>query len=119
MGYIYIMMRRKRLLTMVCVVAGWTFVHAQDLAPLLPPPPANAPAPSIASPDDPGLAALIATCKTPPPPRAAGGGGGGQPQGARDYMVTEIPGIIAAGQRWTFLWQEAGNNGDGIVGTDD
>src|SRR5205085_1051997 len=73
----------------------------------------------IASPDDPGLAALIATCKTPPPSRAAGGGGGGQPQGARDYMVTEIPGIIAAGQRWTFLWQEAGNNGDGIVGTDD
>jgi hypothetical protein len=27
--------------------------------------------------------------------------------------------VIAAGQRWTFLWQEAGNNGDGIVGTDD
>ena len=33
--------------------------------------------------------------------------------------MTEIPGVIAAGQRWTFLWQEAGNNGDGIVGTDD
>jgi sugar lactone lactonase YvrE len=34
-------------------------------------------------------------------------------------MVTAIPGVIAAGQRWSFLWQEAGNNGDGIVGTDD
>jgi gluconolactonase len=33
--------------------------------------------------------------------------------------VAGIPGVIAAGQRWTFLWQEAGNNGDGIVGTDD
>ncbi len=34
-------------------------------------------------------------------------------------MVTEIPAVIAAGQQWKFLWQEAGNNGDGIVGTDD
>jgi gluconolactonase len=34
-------------------------------------------------------------------------------------MVTEIPGVIAAGQRWKFVWQEAGNNGDGIVGTND
>jgi gluconolactonase len=34
-------------------------------------------------------------------------------------MVPEIPGVIAAGQRWKFVWQEAGNNGDGIVGTKD
>jgi gluconolactonase len=33
--------------------------------------------------------------------------------------VTAIPGVIAGGQPWRFLWQEAGNNGDGIVGTDD
>ena len=33
--------------------------------------------------------------------------------------MTEIPGVIAAGQQWTFIWQEAGNNGDGIVGTND
>src|SRR6266705_506298 len=26
---------------------------------------------------------------------------------------------MAAGRRWRFLWQKAGNNGDGIVGTDD
>ena len=39
--------------------------------------------------------------------------------GVRDYKVTEIPGVIAAGQQWKFLWQEVGNNGDGIVGTDD
>ena len=33
--------------------------------------------------------------------------------------MTAISGVIAAGERWKFLWQEAGNNGDGIVGTDD
>jgi gluconolactonase len=27
--------------------------------------------------------------------------------------------VIAAGRKWTFVWQQAGNNGDGIVGTDD
>jgi hypothetical protein len=39
--------------------------------------------------------------------------------GIRDYKVDAIPGVIAAGQRWNFIWQEVGNNGDGIVGTDD
>ena len=27
--------------------------------------------------------------------------------------------MITAGRKWTFVWQQAGNNGDGIVGTDD
>jgi gluconolactonase len=104
-------------------------VLAQDAAPRLPPPRPNAPPPSISAPDDPGFAALIAACKTPPPPRGgraggAGRGGGGagrgaQPPGPREYAVTSIPDVIADGQRWKFLWQEAGNNGDGIVGTDD
>jgi gluconolactonase len=102
-------------------LAGAASIAAQDVAPLLPPARADAPAPSISSPDDPGLAALIATCRTPPPPRrAAPGAGRGTPApAARTYAVSAIPGVIAAGQRWTFLWQEAGNNGDGIVGTED
>ena len=33
--------------------------------------------------------------------------------------MTAIPGVIAAGQQWKFLWQDAGNNGDGIVATRD
>ena len=73
-----------------------------------------------------GYAALIATCKTPPPAGRGRGGGGGRGGGApapvpgvREYKVPEIPGVIAAGQQWTFLWQEAGNNGDGILGTAD
>ena len=83
---------------------------------------------------DPGYQALIATCKTPPPaaaPRAGGpGGGGARPGGAppaagaapaafppppAEYNVTEIPGVIAAGQKWTKAWETSGNNADGIL----
>jgi gluconolactonase len=100
---------------------------AQTQPPRLPPAPANPPAPSLQAPADPGYEALIKTCKTPPPPGRGRGGGGGAGRGGapapvpgiRDYKVEAIPGVIAAGQQWTFIWQEVGNNGDGIVGTDD
>ena len=39
--------------------------------------------------------------------------------GLRDYKVTAIPGDIAAGQKWTSVWQQMGDNGDGIVGSPD
>lgn len=42
----------------------------------------------------------------------------GQPQGARDVTVTKIPGVIAAGAKWTLAWQGT-DNADGIVGTSD
>ena len=111
----------QRMLTIALCLAGSTCLLAQDEAPLLPPPLPRAEKPSISSPDDPGLPALMATCKTPPPrrPAAPTAGRGAPPPAARTYTVTEIPGVIGAGQRWTFLWQEAGNNGDGIVGTGD
>jgi gluconolactonase len=118
-------MTSKQILTIGLCLLGSTFALGQGQAPLLPPAPANPPAPSLQSAADPGYAALIATCKTPPPARGgrAGGGGGARaaqpPAGQRDYTVTAIPGVIAAGQQWKFLWQEAGNNGDGIVGTND
>jgi hypothetical protein len=89
------------------------------------PAPANAPAPSLQTAADPGYAALTATCKTPPAGRGGGGGRGGRGgapapvPGVREYTVQAIPGVVAAGARWTFLWQQEGNNGDGIVGTDD
>jgi len=98
---------------------------AQTAAPPLPPAPANAPAPSVQAPADPGYAALIAMCKTPPTARGRGPGGaragarGAPPQGVREYVVDAIPGVIAAGKPWTFVWQQAGNNGDGILGTSD
>ena len=122
-------MTRKAVLTMALTVLGSAPVLGQTEAPRLPPAPANPPAPSLQSAADPGYAALIATCKTAPParggragggaPRGGGPGRGPQAAGARDYTVTEIPGVIAAGQKWQFIWQEAGNNGDGIIGTND
>lgn len=102
----------------VALLFGSTLLARQGEVPRLPPTPANPRPASISSPDDPGLPALIATCRTPPAPRG-GGRGGGPPAGPRDYRVTAIPGVVAEGQRWRFLWQEAGNNGDGILATDD
>ena len=117
-------MKSKGLLTFaVSSIAGSTLLFAET--PRLPPASANAPAPSVQAPADPGYAALIATCKTPPPGRGRGAGGnrgGGRgpaaPQGEKDVAATGIPGVIAAGAKWTFVWQEAGNNGDGIVFND-
>jgi gluconolactonase len=81
---------------------------------------------------DPGYQALIATCKTPPPtPAARGGGGGGGarpggpppapaapatfPPAPAEYTVAAIPGVIAAGQKWTKVWEVSGNNADGVL----
>jgi gluconolactonase len=91
----------------------------QSQTPPLPPVSPNAPPPSLQGPNDPGYAATIAACKNPPPKSTGFRPPTGPAPGPRDYQVMEIPGVIAAGQRWKFLWQEAGNNGDGIVGTFD
>ena len=122
-------MTSKWILTIAVCFLVSDLLLGQDQAPNLPPAPANARTPSISSPDHPELPALIATCTVPPSPRGGGRGGAAPPaptargappqQGPRAYTVTEIPGVIAAGKKWKFLWQEAGNNGDGIVGTDD
>jgi len=98
------------------LVASTAF--AQTQAPKLPPAPENAPPPSVQNNADPGYDAALAACKNPPPKTPAFHFGGPGPA-PRDYQVTEIPGVIAAGQQWKFLWQDAGNDGDGIVGTRD
>lgn len=111
-------MESKGLLTIAVGLLASAVAFAQSEAPKLPPAPANAPAPSLQASADPGYVAALKACKTPPrnmgaihwPPS-------GPPPG--DYTSMEIPGVVAAGQHWKFLWQEAGNNGDGIVGTFD
>ena len=78
---------------------------------------------------DPGYQALIATCKTPPPARGGGPGGGARaggpaapatfPPPPAEYSVTAIPGVIAAGQKWTKVWEVDGNNADGPIADKD
>ena len=91
---------------------------------------AQAPAsgPSLQAAADPRYKSVIDTCKTPPPAPAARGGGrlpraearrAPAAPGPAETAVTEIPGVIAAGQKWTKVWETSGNNADGIVGTPD
>lgn len=121
----------KLLLTTVLSLTGGTAAFGQA--------PSAGQAANLQGPSDPGYAAVMAACKNPPPPRGGGaarggqGRGGGAPgagrggaqggrgaaQAAQDYTVTAIPGVIAAGQRWTMVWEGSGNNADGIVGTND
>ena len=87
--------------------------------------------PGIQAPDDAREPELLKTCKVPPPPASARGAGAGRaggptrqggaaaPSGPQDVTSTAIPGVIAAGQKWTLHWTDKGNNGDGIVVTDD
>ena len=63
------------------------------------------------------LLALALSAMAAPQPR----GGGkresfAQPAPAREVTVSEIPGVVAAGAKWTLAWQGA-ENADGIIGT--
>jgi gluconolactonase len=68
----------------------------------------------------------LKSCKVAPEGRG-GGGGRGPGRGpaapatfdARDYTVAGIPGVIAAGAKWTEVFHGDGNNADGLVGTND
>lgn len=90
---------------------------------------------NLQAPQDPRYKDVIATCKTPPPAPAApaagragatpGGAAGGRAAGAvvaaasGEYAVAEIPGVIAAGQRWTTVYRTEGNNADGVIASED
>ncbi len=101
----------------------------------------QAPAPSnLQAPQDPRYADIVAKCKTPPPGRAGGPAPGARaggaappaaaaqpgraaatppPAGPAQYTVAAIPDVIAAGQRWTLVYQTTGNNADGILAAAD
>ena len=54
-----------------------------------------------------------APAPAPAPPQAQA------PQGPRDVTVMPIAGVVAAGAKWTRVWQTGGNNGDGIIADKD
>jgi gluconolactonase len=98
-----------------------------------PPPAAPRTGPGVQASQDAKEPDVLKTCKTPPPARGGGPGGGqgkgGQGKGgpgrgpdaaaATPKEVTEIPGVVAAGQQWKEVWTVTGNNADGIIPTKD
>jgi gluconolactonase len=80
--------------------------------------------PGVQATQDPGYAAVIAKCKNPPaaargPAPAQAAPAAAQPAGPREYKVTAIPGVIAAGQQWKQIWEQRGNVADGLIASND
>jgi sugar lactone lactonase YvrE len=73
----------------------------------------------------PGIAAVLAQCRTPPRPFTIGGGAtpaanaGPPPEPPAPPPSVAIPGVIAAGQTWKVVWHWEGNNADGPIAGDD
>jgi len=110
-------MKSTGMLTIVLGILGATAALCQ--------PPAGArTGPGVQSAQDAREPEVLKACKTPPPARGGRGGGGRGPgaapaAGPREYTVTEIPGVVAAGQQWKEAWEVDGNNADGIIATKD
>lgn len=113
-------MTSKTFLSVALALAVSPLAFAQRQAPPADPLPADAPH-ALQSNQDPKEAAIWKTCKNPPatPLRAPGPPPSGPAEGVRDVKITTIPGVIAADAQWNFVWQQLGNNGDGIIGTSD
>jgi gluconolactonase len=108
-------MKSTTILAIVLGVSGTAFGQ---------PPAAPRSGPGVQAPQDAREPDVLKTCKVPPPAGRGGGGRGRGPAappapGPRDYKVTEIPGVIAAGAQWKDIWEVDGNNADGIIGTSD
>jgi gluconolactonase len=116
-------MKPKNIITIASAVIAATAVLSLGQAP---PPAAPKSGPGVQAPQDAREPELLKSCKNPPPARGgARGGGAGRgrgpaaPAGPRDYTVTAITGVIAAGQKWTEVWTGTGNNADGPVASKD
>ena len=71
---------------------------------------------------NPGLPALLESCRVAPGIRPIGGGGPADappPPPPALPPSTEIPGVIAGGQTWKVVWAWEGNNADGPIAGDD
>jgi gluconolactonase len=113
-------MKSKRTIAIAMGVIGVTAALIRAQAPAL------RTGPGVQAANDAKEPEVLATCKVPPPARGGGRGRAGAPgrgaapaAGLRDYTVTEIPGVIAAGQKWKEVIEIEGNNADGIIATKD
>jgi gluconolactonase len=86
----------------------------------IPNPPGLTSGPGVQAARDSKEPEVLKTCKVPPP------GPGSVPrrpapaaEAPGPKTVTEIPGVVAAGQQWKEIWQVDGNNADGIIATKD
>ncbi len=123
-------MKSTSMLKIVLGVLGATAALWQIQA-QAPPPAAPRTGPGVQAGQDAKEQDVLNTCKTPPPGRGGGARGGGQgkagkgrgpapaPAATAPKEVTEIPGVVAAGQQWKEVWQVDGNNADGIIATKD
>jgi gluconolactonase len=108
---------KSELITIVLGVLGTTTGLCQ-----IPPPAGLRTGPGVQAAMDEREPEVLKACKTPPPARGGrgrGSGPAGSAPGPREYKITEIPGVVAAGQQWKEIWQVDGNNADGIIATSD
>ena len=107
--------------TMFAAVLGVAGVTAALCQP--PPPTGLTTGPGVQAARDSKEPEVLKTCKVPPPSPRGFARRGPPPaaaaSGPKEYTVTEIPGVIAAGQRWKEIWEVDGNNADGIIATKD
>lgn len=78
--------------------------------------------PGIWAPADPNRPAFLAAhCQQLPlvAEPITGGTHAGSPPALQDVSSTAIPGVIAGGQHWQFVWEDPSNGADGIVAFDD
>ena len=103
---------------MTAAGAGWCQIQA---------PAGRKQGPGVQASQDAREPGVLKACKTPPPtPVARGGRGragrgrgrGPVESGPKEVTVTQIPGVIAAGQQWKEIWEVDGNNADGIIAKD-
>jgi gluconolactonase len=116
-------MKSSPFLAVALFLGASPFASAQTQAPPAAPLAPNA-LHALQSNQDPKETAIWKACKTPPttplrPPGPPGPPSNVPAPGVRDVKITAIPGVIAANAQWNFLWQQLGNNGDGIVPTGD
>jgi gluconolactonase len=108
-------MKSKGMLTIVLGVVSATGAFCQ-----IQPPAGLRSGPGVQAAQDEREPEVLKACKTPPPARGGPGRGPATAAaGPREYTVTEIPGVVAAGQQWKEIWVVDGNNADGIIATND